>query len=225
MKSICNVIIIALMTRVLGAEIETLLPKMVEVEKAVAESTPEVLIRTSADFEKALKEAPLSPSPNVRVEIIAVRDASSRLLVKLGEGKFPKDSGEAKAVATAIKSTLNKLDSLIEENYEWKRGNANISPPPVTSNAAAGMNPLAISDPKLRQQYLDSIDKEKITQEKNVQQQELKSAREQILKRLAALDSWRTAASVSKQELIEAFTNEGKSRELLREIVSPLTPR
>ncbi len=225
MKSICNLIIVAAMTGLAGAETDTPLPKMVEVGKAVAESKPAEVARISADFEKALKEASLSPSPSIRAEVMAVQDASVRLLSNLRDGKFSKDSGETKAVSTAVKCALDKLDSLIEESYQWQHGTANISPPPGTPNAAAGMNPQAILDPKLRQQYLDSIDKEKAKQEKNIQQEVLKDARKLILINVAALDSWRSAAGLSKEELIETFSNEGESREMLRKRVDPVAPR
>ncbi len=225
MKSIFKVIIIATLTGGAGAETDAPMPKMVEVGKAVADSRPTELTRASADFENALKEVPLTPSPSIRAELKAVQDASTRLLANLGEGKFPKESGEAKAVAAAVKSTLAKLDTLIEEDYQWQHGIANISPPPGTPNAAAGMNPDAIQDPKLRNQYLDSIEKEKAKQEKNVQQEGLKTARKLILMHIAALESWRVAAGLSKEGLIEAFSNEGKSRELLREKLVPVAQR
>jgi hypothetical protein len=225
MKSIFSLLIVAALTGGANAETDAPVPKMIEIGKAVAESKPAELTRTSADFEKALKEEPLSPSPNIRAEIKAVQDASTRLLANLGEGKFTKYSGEAKAVATAVKSTLDKLDSLIEENYQEQPGVASVSPPASTLNAAAGMNPHAITDPKLRQQYQEAIEKEKTKQEKNAQQRELRTARKLVLMNVAALDSWRSAAGLSKEGLIETFSNEGKSRALLREMVAPVSQR
>ena len=225
MKTIIYLIAVAALTGAAHADAEAPLPKMVEIGKTVATSKPSELARTSADFEKAVKDSSLAPSPSIRVEVIAVRDAASRLINLLGEGKFQKDSAEAKAVANAVKSTLDKLDSLIDENFKYYPALANISPPPGTPNAAAGMNPDAIRDPKLRQQYLDSFEDQRKKQEKNKQQRESVSAREQILKRVAALDSWRVAAGLSKEEFIETFTNKGKSRELLREMVAPVAPR
>jgi len=225
MKSIFNLIIFAALAGGAVADTTAPLPKVVEVGKAVAESKPAELTRTSTDFEKALNEAPLSPSPNIRAELKAVQDASARLLANLGEGKFTKDSGEAKAVATAVKTTLDKLDSLIEENYQEQPGVANVSPPPGTPNAAAGMNPHAITDPKLRQQYQEAIKKERAKQEKNAQQRELRITRKLVLMNVAALDSWRSSAGLSMEGLIETFSNEGRSRQLLREMVAPVAPR
>lgn len=225
MKSIFNLFIVAALTGGVGAETDAPTPKIVEVGKAVAESGPAELSRASADFEKVLKEVPLTPSPGIRAEVRAVQDASTRLLANLGEAKFPKDSGEAKAVETAVKATLAKLDSLIEENYHEQPGVANVSPPPGTPNAAAGMNPHAITDPQLRQQYQEAIEKERTKQEKNAQQRELRTARKLVLMHVAALDSWRSAAGLSKEELIKTFSNEGKSRELLREMIAPGAPR
>lgn len=221
MKSILNLIIIVSLIGGVGAEKDADSPKMIEIGKAVSESKPAELTRASADFEKAINQAPLSPSPSIRAEVVAVRDASSKLITNLREGKFKKDSDEAKNVASAVKSTLDKLDLLIEDNYQWQHGKANISPPPGTPNAAAGMNPQAIDDPKLRQQYLDAIEEEKAKQEKNVQQEVMKASRKLILMNVTTLDSWRSAVGLSREELIETFTNVGKSRELLREMVAP----
>ncbi len=221
MKTIFNLIMLATLMGGAGAEVGAPPPNMVEVGKAVAESEPADLARISAEFEKALKQATLSPSSSIRVEVKAVQDATTKLLTDLGEGKFQKDSGEAKAVSASVKSALDKLDSLIDENYQWQHGVANISPPPETPNAASGMNPQAIRDPKLRQQYLNAIENEKSKQEKNVQQESLKSARKLILLYVAALDSWRSAAGLSKDDLIGKFTDEGKSRELLHNLIMP----
>jgi hypothetical protein len=225
MKSICKFIVVAALTGGAGAETDVPLPKMVEVGKAVAESRPAALARTSADFERALKEALFSPSPSIRAELKAVQNASTKLLANLGEGKFQKDSDEAKAVATAVKSTLDKLDSLIEENYQEQPGVANVSPPPGVPNAAAGMNPHAITDPKLRQQYQDAIEKESTKQKKNAQQRELRITRRLVLMNIAALDSWRSSAGLSKEELVVMFSNEDKSRKLLSEMVAPVATR
>jgi hypothetical protein len=225
MKMLINLIALALLTGVAQADKEAPLPKMVEVGKLVAASKPDDLARASADFEKALKESSFAPSPSIYAEIAAVRDASSRLLANLGETKFQKNSAEANAVANAVKCTLDKLDSLIDENFKQYPGIANISPPPGTPNAAAGMSPDAILDPKLRQQYLDAFEDQRKKQEKNTQQRELKSTRDQILRYVAALDLWREAAGLSRAELVDKFSNEGKSRELLREKVAPEAPR
>ncbi len=221
MKTIFSAIALLALIQGASAEAEVPLPNMVEVQRQIAKSKPADLSRVSVDFESAMKQADLSPSPNIRAETKAVQDASMKLLVGLGEGKFTKDAGETKAVSAAIRTTLNKLDSLIEENYQEQLGVANVSPPPGTPNAAAGMHPHAISDPKLRQQYLDAIENEKAKQEKNAQQREMKTARKLILMQIAALDPWRSTAGLSKDDLIGQFTGDGKSRELLRKLVIP----
>lgn len=225
MKPISSFIVIALLTGGACAEPQGPPPKITEAERALAESKPAELARASSDFEKAVKQADLSPSPNIRADAKAVQDGSTKLLSAIGERKFGKDVEETRAISVTIKTTLNKLDSLIEEDYQWQHGTANISPPAGTPNAAAGMNPDAIQDPKLKQQYLDSIHKEKVKQEKNVQQESLKTARKLILMHIAALDSWREAAGLSKEGLIEQFTEEGKSRELLRQRVAPVAAK
>jgi hypothetical protein len=42
---------------------------------------------------------------------------------------------------------------------------------------------------------------------------------------IAALDSWRSSAGLSKEELVVMFSNEDKSRKLLSEMVAPVATR
>ena len=167
------------------------------------------------DFGSQVQQVDLSPARDVRFAISAVKDVATKLLTDLREGKFAKDSPEANAVPSAIRATLDKLDSVIEEDYKPQIGTANIAPPPGTPNAAAGMSPDAISDPELKRQYLESFANEEKKQWKNHQQSEARTARKVILMHVSSLDAF------GKGELIERFTNEGKSRELLREMISP----
>lgn len=167
------------------------------------------------DFGSQIEQADLSPARDIRFTISAVKDSALKLLTDLREGKFAKDSPEAKAVPETLRFTLDKLDSVIEEDYKQQMGTANIAPPPGTPNAAAGMSPDAISDPELKRQYLESFANEAKKQWKNHQQQEARTARKAILMHVSSMDAF------GKDELIERFTNEGKSRELLRKMISP----
>lgn len=188
--------------------------KIIEVQKEVEKNGKQALARVGGEFEAAVKLADLSPSTEVRANVKAVRETSSKLLSDLNDGKFGHSSVEAKAVSSAIRAALGKLDSVIEEDYEEQPGIANVSPPAGTPNAAPGMSPDAISDPKLREQYLTAIESEKKKQQKNVQQREAKAARKLILMQVSSLGGFR------KEELISQFTSEGKSRELLAAKIS-----
>ncbi len=167
------------------------------------------------DFGNQVQQIDLSPARDIRFTLSAVKDVATKLLTDLREGEFAKGSPEANAVPSAIRATLDKLDSVIEEEYKPQMGTANIAPPPGTPNAAAGMSPDAISDPELRRQYLESFANEEKKQWKNHQQSDARTARKVILMQVSSLDAF------GKEERIERFTNEGKSRELLREMMSP----
>lgn len=167
------------------------------------------------DFGNQVQQIDLSPARDVRFTISAVKDVATKLLTDLREEKFAKGSPEANAIPSAIRATLDKLDSVIEEDYKPQMGTANIAPPPGTPNAAAGMSPDAISDPELKRQYLESFANEEKKQWKNHQQSEARTARKVILMHVSSLDAF------GKGELIERFTNKGKSRELLRKMILP----
>jgi len=167
------------------------------------------------DFENRIRQIDLSPSADVRPAFAPLRNSATKELAGLLQKKVGKDSPEAIAVSGRVRATLDKLDSVIEEDYKEQPGSANVFPPHGTPNAAAGMSPDAISDPELKRQYLATIENEKKKQWKNSQQHEARLARREILRRISSLDAFQ------KDELINLFTNEGKSRELLRKMISP----
>jgi hypothetical protein len=81
----------------------------------------------------------------------------------------------------AIDAYLGKLVAAIEPNWKPLPVSANVMPPAGVTNAASGMNPDAITDPKLKQQYLDRIAANQSNNQKNSQQTELRRSRDRIL--------------------------------------------
>lgn len=179
------------------------------------------IAKVSDSFQEALNSTDLSPSPDLQKEVSAVKEIVVRLIGNLGKNEANGASPETLQVSASVKATLTKFDSIIDENYQFQKGTANVSPPPGVPNATSGMNPYAIEDPKLREQYLKLIAQERAKQYKNVQQAELKLARKAIILNLALLDSWRKAAGLAQNEFIERFTSEGESRKALRMAIIP----
>lgn len=130
-----------------------------------------------------------------------------------------KNSDAVISAADAIKILLKKLDSEIIEGYVWQPVYSNVSPPLGTPNAASGMNPDAIKDPELKRQYLDNIEQNQLRNLQNRRQRDLHTARRSLLEKIARMDEWRTKAGMTVDESIIYFTNEGKSREILREMM------
>jgi len=185
--------------------------RIIDLQKELEKNGRQALAGFSVKVANAVKETDLSPSADVRTNAMGIAEMSSQLLADLREGKFGKDSSEAKAVSTTIRAALGKLDSVIEEDYKEHPGRANVFPPAGTPNASAGMSPDAISDPELKRRYLEAIANEKQQQLKNSQQREARMARRVIMRGVSSLETF------TKEELIDRFTDEGKSREILRE--------
>lgn len=128
------------------------------------------------------------------------------------------------SVADTLGSVLDKFDSLIDENHEFKPATANIAPPPGVPNATAGMDPAQIADKKLREAYQAAIDAELAKRRKNEQQMDLRLARWQLLVQIASLESRTGSKALTKESLIERFAGKGKSKEMLRKMMKPEPP-
>lgn len=97
---------------------------------------------------------------------------------------------------------------------------ANIAPPLGIPNAAAGMNPDAISDPQLRKQYLEKIASENAKQIENRQQSELRRARASLLLLAAGLVSADGKTGWSRADLMIHFAKDEESKAILMGRVS-----
>lgn len=153
----------------------------------------------------------LSPSEGLYARTESLKKISSALLEGLHRKGASASEAEQNTVANAIKALLTKLDGLIDENYQFQEGSANVAPPPGTPNAAAGMDPNAIENPQLRQQYLDAIEQEKQKNLKNRQQRDLNGTLASIIITLAGLPD----SGIPQNTVVEKFTTQGQSRNAL----------
>lgn len=117
----------------------------------------------------------------------------------------------------AIDMYVEKLDSSIDPNWKWIRVFANVGPPPGTPNAASGMNPDAIADPELKQQYLDLIKKNHDNGLINSQQSELRTARTKFLNTISTLITKNPGEGWNKNDAIARFCKNEESRIFLEE--------
>lgn len=177
--------------------------------------------KVADDFKKIVDQTNFSPSADIPKKTRLIKEVADRLIREIWKNQLPPQSGQTIVIASSIKSLLDKIDASIEENYQFQLGTANVSPPPGIPNASAGMDPDAIDDVRLKRIYLDSIANEGRKQLKNAQQIELNSLKNTLLFCISSLDGWRSESGLSKKQLIEQFTNKGKSREALQQIVFP----
>lgn len=118
---------------------------------------------------------------------------------------------------TAIDLYVGKLEKSIDPNWKWIPVYANVGPPPGTPNAASGMNPEAIADPKLKKQYLDLIKKNQNNGLINSQQSELRTARMKFLITISTLISTVPGEGWNKTDVIARFCKSEESKKIIEE--------
>jgi hypothetical protein len=118
---------------------------------------------------------------------------------------------------TAIDLYVEKLDKSIDPNWKWIPVYANVGPPSGTPNAASGMNPEVIDDPKLKKQYLDSIKKNQNNGLINSQQSELRTARMKFLITISTLITTTPGESWNKTDVISRFCKSEESKKIIEE--------
>ena len=176
----------------------------------------ENVVKIANDFLECVRTIDFSPSENASNVISNTKDIALYLTNRFTSRQGEFSDTQANSIMGAVCKLLNAFDVAIEDNYKPQKCSANISPPEGVPNAVAGMNPDAISDVKLRQQYLDAIRNEHLKGLKNSQQTDLAEARLTILIGVANL----VLRSNGKDRLVEQFTDEGKSRKVLREMIA-----
>lgn len=117
---------------------------------------------------------------------------------------------------TALESYLVKLNEAIDPNWKSLRVSANVMPPSGTPNAAAGMNPEAIADPDLKQQYLDLIKKNRDNNLKNGQQRTLRESRNILLRSIASL-ILTSGEGLDKAAVVARFCKDDESKIILEQ--------
>ncbi len=168
----------------------------------------------STRFMRAIESQDFSASEATRKDLNGSIKIAKKLLESLKDGKPKADTTEAKALA-ALDAFLTKVLQNIDEAWEFKRVPINTFPPPGTPNAAAGMNPDAIADPKLRQQYKQAIADASAINQKNRQQDLLRDAREEITIMATGLLAASNKKGWSRNELMEHFAKDEASKGMM----------
>jgi hypothetical protein len=179
------------------------------------------MIEVSSSFQTRVKNETFEPSPDLVHKIQASKEILTHLTNELLAGKWSANSAEAESVMDSIYLFFVKIDASIEEGYVWQAVSANVKPPSGTPNAAPGMNPHAIQDPKLREQYIEAIGNEQKKNLKNSQQADLVSARESITALASYINKWAVQKGASRTQIVNKLTPEGKSRSLLKHKLQP----
>jgi hypothetical protein len=166
---------------------------------------------------------PFAPGDGVMKNIEMMQDSASWILESLGKSDFALDSEESKRIIASIKAVFDKIDSLIDDQFIYAAGSANISPPAGVPNAAAGMSPDQIEDPKLREEYRRKIEEERVNGSKYRQQTALKSARIMIgAYVLSSGGSFAKRHDLPMSDFIRKVTSDGGSRAALMEMTGAL---
>ncbi len=186
-------------------------------EISVAESRKVAkLPEVATSLRASIVEEKFEPSPEVANKIGMTQEVAGWLLESLGKSEILVDTPESNQVIETVKMVFDRIDKATDDNYVYSGGTANVSPPPGVPNAAAGMNPSHIEDPKLRREYLDKIEAEQAKNLKHRQQLALQTARAKLgAYVLSCGGPWAKKNGMSTEQLIRNLTGEGKSREAL----------
>lgn len=199
-------------------------PALVELQEALKAkentripSVPEVAIQ----FQQEVKKETFNPAPDLVYKISASKDVLSHLTTELLRSEWPVDGPEAGAVMASVRLFLEKIEPLILEGYERLPVTSNVMPPPGIPNAAAGMNPEAIQDPKLKAEYLELIRENRANGLKNDQQFDLESARGTSVTLIFAIAKWAERRGAAGELILDKLAPEGKARTLLKAKLAP----
>ncbi len=163
---------------------EPMHPTILELRQSFEQSGGKVTIleieAKARQFREVIGTTNFSPSSDVEK---VIRDAGA-VAVALFNYKSAKNmniSDTNEPTLLAIDSLLEKVNAAIVKDWKDLPVLLNVSPPSGTPRGAAGMNPNAIADPKIKQEYLDRIAENQNNNLKNRQQKELRDVRRKIL--------------------------------------------
>ncbi len=114
----------------------------------------------------------------------------------------------------ALEAYFAKISAAFDSNWTPLPARMNVSPAPGTPNAAAGMDPDAIDDRQLKQQYLDLIAANRLNMYKNVQQRQLRRSRVSFLELVVGI-AVRYGQGLHKAGILARFGKDAASKEIL----------
>jgi len=194
-----------------------------EAVKANDKSLIPPILEVSNRFQKIVSGETFDPASDVANKISAGEDVLIHLANEVLADKWPVNSPEVGSVIASFHLLFAKIDTLLEEGYQRQLVTSNVSPPAGTPNAAAGMNPDAIKDPVLKQQYLELIKKNQTNGFKNNQQLALNSARWKGVILAFNLVNWAERKGALKAGILENIAPEGKCKSLIKDKLTPPT--
>jgi hypothetical protein len=120
-------------------------------------------------------------------------------------------------VFSTIDAYLEKLVEAIDPSWKPLPVSANVMPPPGVNNAAAGMNPDAITDPELRRQYLDRIATNQGNNQRNIIQKELRRSRDRILRIASSLAVKDGEQGLQKADILIRFGKDQDCKAIIQD--------
>jgi len=199
------------------------LVELKEAIKAKDNSKVPPILEVTNRFQKSVKGETFEPASDVVHKIISSEDILVHITNEVLADKWSVDSPEVESVMASFHLLIEKIDASLEEGYQRQTVTSNVSPPPGTPNAATGMNPDAIKDPVLKQQYLELIKKNQANGLKNNQQRCLDSARGKAVILAFNLVNWAERKGALKAQILDKLAPEGKIKSLLKEKLAPST--
>lgn len=185
---------------------------------------PETFEKDVESFKKLISEIAFEPNfeapvdikvaePDGAASIIATTEVAVAILRSEGTKQLNLKASSSPAIV-AIELFWEKLNKAIDPNWKMLFVTANVRAAPGTPNAAAGMNPDAISDPLLKKKYHELIKINRDNNLKNGQQRALRDSRDKFLRVLAELVS-KSGEGSSKTDAVVRFGKYDESKKIL----------
>lgn len=168
----------------------------------------------TSNFKSLLANADFSPAPDTAARI---RDATSFAQAILRADSVPTADVRSthQPVLSAIDAYFSIINNSIDPNWKHLRVSASVMPPQGVINAVVGMSPDAITDPKLKKEYLDIIAENQSNNLRNSQQTELRRSRERILWLISSLVASAQAPGWERSAVLERFGKDSEARAIL----------
>ncbi len=166
---------------------------------------------TVATFSNLLGQADFSPLSTGSTAIYQSNQIAEAILRSM-------DVHQIKPSALAVVETFFvKVLACIDTNWTFPRVTANVLPPAGTPDAAAGMDPNAIDDQQLKQQYLNLIATNQANNLKNAQQNDLRRLRKSVLRIIAAMTVRAGEQGMHKVDVLTRFGKNAACKAILEE--------
>jgi hypothetical protein len=187
--------------------------KLTQDLKTIDASKPQNLKDFIAHSKGYLETVTFSLGPELDKEAEWAVQFASELMSMFSVRKVPPIKDVVGMVAEVYRAIFAKMDSQIEENYQPKSAQMDPSVWREVVRSGFGQDPDKTDNEELKKRYLKAKQEVRANILKNRQQMILSAHREVLLD---SLQGWSGTLKQSNEQILDLFTEKGKSREILK---------